>query len=135
MALELDRATRRRLEHVTATLAAEFDGVFSRQSVAGVVSDSLARLGDATVVQYLPLLCERFARQRLRAVAQADGLLAKTAPVLLFACDPAGQSLAIVRRIRQDIRQPRPRSAQGAPAVTTDRGRAGRFADTPLAAR
>ncbi|MGH2901338.1 MAG: three-helix bundle dimerization domain-containing protein [Solirubrobacteraceae bacterium] len=86
MALELDRATRRRLAQVSETLAAEFDGVFSRQTVAGVVTDSLARLGDATVFQYLPVLCERFARQRLRAAAQADGLLAKTAPVLLFVC-------------------------------------------------
>ncbi len=86
MALEFDRSTRRRLSDVVARLAAEFDGVFSTQTVAGVVVDSLSRLGDVTVAAHLSLLCERFARQRLRAAALAGGQLPRTAPVVLFVC-------------------------------------------------
>jgi arsenate reductase (thioredoxin) len=58
------------------------------------------------VTQHLPLLTERFARQRLRASAQAQGLLAKTRPVVLFICaHNAGRSqlaAALARHLSQD---------------------------------
>jgi arsenate reductase len=82
----LDQVTRRRLAQITAALAAEYDGVFSPATVERVVADSLQRLGNATITLHLPLLTERFARQRLRAVAHVDGLLPKPHPVVLFVC-------------------------------------------------
>jgi protein-tyrosine-phosphatase len=84
--MALDQVTRRRLAQITAALTAEYDGVFSPGTVERVVEDSLQRLGNVTVTWHLPLLTERFARQRLRAVARADGLLPKPHPVVLFVC-------------------------------------------------
>ncbi len=82
----MDQTLRRRLEAVAARLAAEYDGVFSRETVDRLVTDSLERLAPITVTAYLPLLIERFAGQRLRAAALADGLLPKPRPLLLFVC-------------------------------------------------
>jgi arsenate reductase len=84
--MALDQVTRRRLARITAALAAEYDGMFSPGTVEHVVDDSLRRLGNVTVAWHLPLLTERFARQRLRAVARVGGLLPKPHPVVLFVC-------------------------------------------------
>jgi len=103
--LDMDQVARQRLEHVTAALAAEYNGVFSLSTVEGVVADSLERLGLTTVFAHLPVVTERFARQRLRAAAQADGLLTKTRPTVLFVCvQNAGRSqmaAAIARHVSQ----------------------------------
>ena len=91
--MRLDQTTRGRLSQVIAVLAAEYDGVFSVATVERVVADLLARLGPSSVFVHLPLLTERFARQRLRAAARADGLLPRTRPGLLFICvQNAGRS-------------------------------------------
>jgi arsenate reductase (thioredoxin) len=37
-------------------------------------------------VNFMPVLVERFARERLEAVAQAEGLVAKALPEVLFVC-------------------------------------------------
>lgn len=85
-AQQLDRAIDR--------LAGEFRGVFSPESVAHVAKDSYARLAaTATVDAFLPLLAERFARDRLRALAQAEGRAGKERPEVLFVCvQNAGRS-------------------------------------------
>ncbi len=101
----LDQVTRRRLAQITAALAAEYDGVFSPATVERVVADTLQRLGNVTVTWHLPLLTERFARRRLRAVAQVDGLLPKPHPIVLFVCaQNAGRSqmaAALARHVSQ----------------------------------
>jgi arsenate reductase (thioredoxin) len=86
VSVAIDQITRRRLRQVNSLLAAEYDGVFSPETVERVVADSLERLGPISVTWHLPLLTERFARQRLRAVAQADGLSHKPHPTVLFVC-------------------------------------------------
>jgi len=75
-------------------LADEFRGVFSPESVAHLAKDSSARLARrATIDAYLPLLAYRFARQRLQALAQAQGLAPKEQPEVLFVCvQNAGRS-------------------------------------------
>src|SRR5262249_30650486 len=85
--IELDAA----LERQTARLAEEFAGIFSRETVAQCVQHSLERLVGLPldwprVTDYLPLLTYRFARERLLAVAQAERLLGKSKPELLFVC-------------------------------------------------
>jgi protein-tyrosine-phosphatase len=40
----------------------------------------------STVATYLPLLAERFARQRLRAMAKVDGTQTDGKPIVLFLC-------------------------------------------------
>jgi arsenate reductase (thioredoxin) len=86
MTVNLPLATQRRLDESIDRLAAEHAGVFSRETVERFVSDSVDRLGEVSVFDYLPLITERFARERLRACAQAEGLLTKTQPEVLFVC-------------------------------------------------
>jgi arsenate reductase (thioredoxin) len=103
--MAFDQAARRRLRQLTAALAAEYDGVFSPETVEHVVADSVARFGEITATTYLPLFAERFARQRLRAVAQAEGRLPKPHPTVLFVCTHnAGRSqmaAAITRHVSE----------------------------------
>ena len=67
-------------------LVVEFEGVFSPETVAETVKDSAARWADAPIQAHVPVLAERFARERLRAVAQAGGKLVKDVPEVLFVC-------------------------------------------------
>ena len=67
-------------------LVVEFEGVFSPETVAETVQDSAARWADAPIQAHVPVLAERFARQRLQAVAQAGGKLVKDVPEVLFVC-------------------------------------------------
>jgi arsenate reductase len=68
-------------------LAAEFAGVFSRQTVAELLRDSFDRLAaTAKVRTYLELFAERFARERLAAVAQSQTGESGRVPEVLFVC-------------------------------------------------
>ena len=77
------------LEDATRRLSGRFRGVFSDETVARVVEDSYEQLGERPTVgpNFMPILVERFARERMEAVAQAEGLVAKTLPELLFVCE------------------------------------------------
>jgi arsenate reductase (thioredoxin) len=85
---ELGPLMRRRLEATVEQLANEFRGVFSRGTVERFVNESCDRLGDPRVggPNFLPLLVGRFARERLWALAQAEGRVEKTKPEVLFVC-------------------------------------------------
>lgn len=76
------------LEDATRRLTGRFRGVFSEETVARAVQDSYEQLGDRPAVgpNFMPMLIERFARERLEAVAQAEGLVAKALPEALFIC-------------------------------------------------
>ena len=67
-------------------LVAEFEGVFSLETVVATFHDSAARWADAPIQAHVPVLAERFARERLRAVAQAGGKVVKEVPEVLFVC-------------------------------------------------
>jgi protein-tyrosine-phosphatase len=68
-------------------LANEFAGVFSRETVVEVLHDSFNQL-DATakVRTYLELFAERFARERLAAVARSQVGVSGVVPEVLFVC-------------------------------------------------
>lgn len=68
------------------SLAEEFAGVFSRETVARVVKDTAQRFGDARVTSFLPTLIHRFARERLRATARVEGKMPTDVPQVLFVC-------------------------------------------------
>jgi arsenate reductase len=70
----------------TDRLAREFEGIFSRETVERLVADSARRLDNVPVRVHVPVLAERFARERLRAVAQAEGRTLKDIPEVLFVC-------------------------------------------------
>ncbi|CAN5211253.1 arsenate reductase ArsC [soil metagenome] len=70
-----------------ARLTHEFEGVFGRETIDRFLHSSYAQLAEtATVPNYLPLLTEKFARQRLRALSRVDGLGYDGKPTVLFLC-------------------------------------------------
>jgi arsenate reductase len=76
-----------KLNGAEARLAAEFAGVFSRETVAELLRDSFDRLeATAKVRTYLELFAERFARERLAAVAQSQPGESGGVPEVLFVC-------------------------------------------------
>jgi len=75
------------LATATAKLAAEFEGTFGQETIDRFLHASYAELAArATVPTFLPVLTERFARQRLRALAKVDGLQVDGKPTVLFLC-------------------------------------------------
>jgi arsenate reductase len=48
--------------------------------------ESLEEVGSARVKNFVPLFVHRFARERLRALAQADEMVTKDVPEVLFVC-------------------------------------------------
>ena len=86
MSSTLDPITRRHVEKATEALAAEFVGVFARETIDRYIVDSLEQLGNARFSDYLPVLAYRFARERLKALGQADGTIVKEQPEVLFVC-------------------------------------------------
>ena len=50
------------------------------------MAESLEEVGSARVKNFVPLFVHRFARERLRALAQADEMVTKDVPEVLFVC-------------------------------------------------
>jgi arsenate reductase (thioredoxin) len=68
-------------------LAARYDGIVNAETVERVVFESYAALKrTARVTVHLPSLAARFANERLTALAQAKGVIAKAVPEVLFVC-------------------------------------------------
>jgi len=75
------------LRSSAARLAQEFDGVFGSETIERFLHSSYDEFGDSsTVVRFLPLLAESFARQRLMALARVEGKAHDGKPVVLFLC-------------------------------------------------
>jgi arsenate reductase len=90
---ELDLVTRTHLQRGVEGLVDEFRGVFSRETIDRFVRESLEGLPAARFRDFVPVLVHRFSRQRLRAYAQAEGMIAKDVPEVLFVCvENAGRS-------------------------------------------
>jgi protein-tyrosine-phosphatase len=91
--LEVDPATRGHLEKGLESLQSEFDGVFSRETIERYMAESLESLPTSRFEDFVPLFVHRFARERLRALAQVEGKLTKEVPEVLFVCvQNAGRS-------------------------------------------
>jgi arsenate reductase len=86
VSLMLDPVTQQHVDRAAAALGAEFAGVFSERTIARYIAESLELLGDSRINVYVPVLAHRFARERLKALAQAEGALAKEQPEVLFVC-------------------------------------------------
>jgi protein-tyrosine-phosphatase len=68
-------------------LAREFDGIYGAETIERFLVSSYDQFASrSTVATFLPLIAERFARQRLRAMARVDGLRNDGKPVVLFLC-------------------------------------------------
>lgn len=84
----------REFERIIEELVSRYGRDVTREEVAQVVHDSRARLEQtATVDTYLPVLAERFARERLRSLAKERGGAERGVLHLLFVCNGnAGRS-------------------------------------------
>jgi arsenate reductase len=82
----LDPVTQHHVDQAAKALVSEFAGIFSEQTIARYVAESLDLLGNSSINVYVPVLAHRFARERLRALTQAEGVLTKEQPEVLFVC-------------------------------------------------
>jgi protein-tyrosine-phosphatase len=68
-------------------LTGEFAGVFGAETIERFLYSSYDQFAErATVANFLPLLAERFARQRLRALARVEDKQHDGLPIVLFLC-------------------------------------------------
>jgi arsenate reductase (thioredoxin) len=79
----------RRLQRAADELAEEFRGIWSRETIDRFVHechDQLQEQGTGGRVNFAGLHAGRLARERLWALAQAEGHVEKTKPEVLFVC-------------------------------------------------
>src|SRR5687767_1787369 len=75
------------LRTAAARLRESFDGVFGVETIERFLHSSYDQFAaHSTIPNYLPLLAERFARQRLQALARVEGHHRDGRPVVLFLC-------------------------------------------------
>jgi arsenate reductase len=75
------------LKTAAARLQGEFAEMFGVETIERFLHASYDQFaGRATVANFLPLLAERFARQRLRALAKVEGKALDGKPIVLFLC-------------------------------------------------
>jgi arsenate reductase (thioredoxin) len=118
----LDPVTRRHVENAAEALQREFAGIFSRETIARFIAESTDALSGSKISVFVPVLAHRFARERLRALGQAEGALAKDVPEVLFVCvHNAGRSqmAASLTRLRSGGRV-HVRSAGSTPSDEVD---------------
>jgi arsenate reductase (thioredoxin) len=89
----LDPVTQHHVRQAANALADEFAGVFSQETIERYISESLDLLGETRINVFVPVLAHRFARERLKALGQAEGVITKEQPEVLFVCvQNAGRS-------------------------------------------
>ncbi len=74
------------LSRVSAELHRELAGIFGIETVRRVVGECHATLAEARVQTHVPLLVERYARERLRAAAKVEGRMTSDKPAVVFLC-------------------------------------------------
>jgi protein-tyrosine-phosphatase len=76
------------VRRAAAKLIAEFEGTFGRETVERFIADSLdVLMPSAKVTAFIPLLVERFSRDRLRALARLEAPAdVDQPPAVLFMC-------------------------------------------------
>jgi len=81
-----DPALDHRLHVVAERLHGEFEGIVSVETIDRFVHESADQFANSPIRDYVPLMVERFSRDRLRAVAQMEGHIVKQVPEVLFVC-------------------------------------------------
>lgn len=75
------------LRNAASRLQKQFDGTFNEETIERFLYSSYNEFATrSTVLTWLPLLAERFARQRLTALAKVEGKSDDTRPTVLFLC-------------------------------------------------
>ncbi|KUI32616.1 arsenate reductase ArsC [Mycobacterium sp. GA-2829] len=75
------------LKTAATQLATDFADTFGTETIERFLHSSYDQFaGRATIPNFLPLLAERFARQRLHALARVEGKISDGKPTVLFLC-------------------------------------------------
>ncbi len=75
------------IRQIADRIARDYEQIFPREITERVVAESLSTLTEqATIATWLPTLVERFARDRLRALAKTEHLVNDERPAVLFLC-------------------------------------------------
>ena len=74
------------VRHAASALQEEFRGIFSLETIELYLASSLLALQAARIKNFVPLFSERFARQRLRALARVEGKVTGGVPSVVFLC-------------------------------------------------
>jgi protein-tyrosine-phosphatase len=75
------------LKTAAARLADDFHDIFGTETIERFLYSSYDQFANrATIIKFLPLMAERFARQRLTALAKVEGLHHDGKPIVLFLC-------------------------------------------------
>jgi arsenate reductase (thioredoxin) len=93
MSYEHDREV---LTRSAPRLGRRFEGTFATETIERVLRESHDLLAATSeITTYLPLLAERFAAERLRAIARTEGGIVSDTPEILVVCTHnAGRSVA-----------------------------------------
>jgi len=84
---EMTPAERMCLHSAARDLHIQFRGIFGEETIESLLFDSYAELASrATVTKWLAIGAERFARQRLQALAHAHASASGKVPAVLFLC-------------------------------------------------
>jgi arsenate reductase len=86
MSQALDPVTQHHVRQAADRLKTEFAGVFSVETIERYIGESLDLLGNSRINVFVPVLAHRFARERLKALAQAERLIETAEPEVLFVC-------------------------------------------------
>jgi len=86
MSQALDPVTQQHVRNLTKGLVSEFAGVFSQETIQRYIEESVELLDGSRINVFVPVLANRFARERLRALAQTEGTMTKEQPEVLFVC-------------------------------------------------
>jgi arsenate reductase (thioredoxin) len=75
------------LRTAAVRLGEDFAGTFGTETIERFLHGSYDQFAQqSTVARFLPLIAERFARQRLTALAKVEGLSTDGRPIVLFLC-------------------------------------------------
>ena len=75
------------LRNAASRLQKQFDGVFNTETIERFLYSSYNEFAPrSTVLTWLPLLAEKFSRQRLSALAKVEGKSDDSRPTVLFLC-------------------------------------------------
>jgi arsenate reductase len=84
---DLPNDQRLALRSAATNLHREFEGIFGTETIELFLTTSYDQFAErARIVTFLPLMAERFARQRLRALAKVEGKATDGLPTVLFLC-------------------------------------------------
>ncbi len=84
---DLPLPTQQALASAARNLAAEFSGTFGVETIEQFLISSYDQFAsNARIHTFLPLMAERFARQRLKALAKVEGKSGTGLPTVLFLC-------------------------------------------------